>query len=209
MAPIFSNFRNRQQSFFEPCRHFRLFPIPIILFFLIVLIGHASAQDVEDIFPSIKTPPPPQEIPKEESLPKKEEPKKEEAPPPKTPVVDRLLSHLGSDLTWGGYVRNETAFRFVSPTGFDKILNILQLEGRYRILPKVQLSGRFRAFYDAVYDVESIDTISPIKGPNTILVDNVTTPDGVKQLDPNNVRNVEEVRSGVELKELYLDMNFK
>src|SRR5581483_7248560 len=207
MAPFFFIIRN-QRDLNKPHRYFPIFPI--IFFSLLVLIGNASAQDVEDIFPSIKTPPPPQEKPKEESLPKREEPQKEEkVPPPPTPLVDRILSHLGSDLTWGGYVRNETAFRIVTPTGFDKILNILQLEGRYRILPKIQLAGRFRAFYDAVYDVESIDVISPIKGPNTILVDNVTTPDGVKGLDPNNVRSVEEVRRRIELKELYLDMNFK
>jgi hypothetical protein len=188
--------------------------LPLILqalFFLIALSGTTMGQDVEDIFPSIKTSPERQEnLPKEESLPKKEEPQKEgKTPPAVFPFVDRLLSRIQSDLTWGGYIRNETAFRFVNPSAFDKVLNILQLEGRYRLFPKAQLSGRLYTFYDAVYDLESIDTISPRKGPDTVLVDDVRDAQGVNNVDPSNVRNVDEVKRRIELKELYLDINFK
>lgn len=194
----------------RPKGYWLFFIFPAIFFILMGIAGIASGQDVEDIFPSIKTPPPPQENPpKQESIPKKEASQKEEkAPPPRSPLLDRLLSRIGSDLTWGGYIRNETAFRFVTPTGLDKVLNIIQLEGRYRLAPKIQLSGRLWAAYDAVYDLESIDTISPRKGPDTILLDNLT-PEQVAQLDPDNVRDVEEVKRRIELKELYLDMNFK
>ncbi len=206
MPFIFSKIRFGRGQGFKPYRCFFIFPA---VFLFLILGGNALGQDVEDIFPSIRTPPPVQESPpKEESLPKKEDPKEEKVPPPRSPLFDRLLSRIGSDLTWGGYLRNETAFRVVTPTGFDKILNILQLEGRYRLFPKIQLSGRINAFYDAVYDVESIDTISPRKGPDTILLDNLTE-EQVRQLDPNNVRDVEEVKRRIELKELYLDMNFK
>ncbi|HLG21605.1 MAG TPA: DUF1302 family protein [Candidatus Manganitrophaceae bacterium] len=175
------------------------------IFFCVFIAGEIGAQDVEDIFPSIQTP-----APKETPQEKKEgAAKTEEKPPaPSSPFFNRLLRRFGDDLTWGGYLRNETAFRYVKPTGFDKILNILQLEGRYRLFPKVQLSGRLRAFYDAVYDVENIDTISPRRGPDNILVDPLTAQQ-VAQVDPSNVRDVEVVKSRVELKELYLDVNLQ
>lgn len=168
----------------------------------------AFAQDVEDIFPSIKTPDQsekPTPPPPEKGTPDRVE--KSSAPP--SPLFNRLLENLSDDLAGGGYFRNETSFRYVSPTGFDKILNILQLEGRYRITPKVQLAGRLRAFYDAVYEVESVDVVSPRKGPDTILTDDVTGADQVRDLDPHNVRDVDIVKDRIELKELYLDINFR
>lgn len=175
--------------------------------FVIFISGRVVfAQDVEDIFPSIKTP----EQKENPAPPEKQEPGRVEKPPTApSPLFNRLLENLSDDLTWGGYLRNETSFRYVSPTGFDKILNILHLEGRYRLAPKVQLAGRLRAFYDAVYDVESIDVISPRKGPDTILTDDVTGADQVSDLDPNNVRDVQIVKDRIEIKELYLDINFQ
>lgn len=179
-----------------------------VVFALFISRGTAFAQDVEDIFPSIKTQeqkehlPPPEK--KEEAQERAEKPP---APSP-SPLFNRLLENLSEDLTWGGYLRNETAFRFVSPTGFDKILNILHLEGRYRLAPKIQLAGRLRAFYDAVYDVESIDVVSPRKGPDTILVDQLTA-EQVAELNSDNVRDVHVVKDRIELKELYLDVNFQ
>lgn len=184
------------------------FLIPhFLIIFLILSSGFALAQDVEDIFPSIKTPeqkqtpPPKTEENVQQALP-------ENPPAPPSPFFNRLFDRLSRDLTWGGYLRNETAFRVVTPTGFDKILNILHLEGHYRLAPKIQLSGRLRAFYDAVYDVESTDVVSPRKGPETILLDQLTA-DQVAQLDSGNVRDVEIVKQRIELKELYLDMNFQ
>jgi len=176
-----------------------------ILIVLFVCWGSAFAQDVEDIFPSIKSP----EQKENQNLPEKEKKDNAEKPPdPPSSLLNQISDRINNNLTWGGYLRNETAFRYVNPTGFDKILNILQLEGHYRFTPKIQLAGRLRGFYDAVYDVESIDVVSPIKGPDTILTDNVTDANSVKNLSPNNVRDVEIVRDRVELKELYLDMNF-
>ncbi|WP_320412502.1 DUF1302 family protein [Candidatus Manganitrophus noduliformans] len=181
-----------------------------LAFIFILSRGIVFAQDVEDIFPSIKTleqnekptPPPP-----ETEKGTQDRIEKPAAPP--SPLFNRLLEKISDDLTWGGYLRNETSFRYVSPTGFDKILNILHLEGRYRLAPRIQVAGRLRAFYDAVYNVESIDVISPRKGPDTLLVANVTEPDQVRGLDPNNVRDVHIVKSRIELKELYLDINFQ
>lgn len=189
------------------CARALLFSFGLIFPVIFIIWGSAFAQDVEDIFPSIKSP-----EQEGSQTPSEKEPQdrveKPVAPPP-SPLLNRLSDRLGSDLTWGGYLRNETAFRYVSPTGFDKILNILHLEGRYRIAPKIQLAGRLRAFYDAVYDVESVDVVNPRKGPDTILVDNITTADQVNGVDPNNVRDVDIVKDRIELKELYLDMNFQ
>jgi hypothetical protein len=185
-----------------------LFVFQWLVFVFILFQGIAVAQDVDDIFPSIEIPEQsenPAPSPSEEGIPDRVE----NPPVPPSPLFNRLLENLSDDLTWGGYLRNETSFRYVSPAGFDKILNIIHLEGRYRIAPKVQLAGRLRAFYDAVYDVESIDVISPRKGPDTILVANVTEPDQVSELDPKNVRNVHVVKDRIELKELYLDVNFQ
>jgi len=163
--------------------------------------GHARAQiDVEDIFPSILAPEPPK-APVEV---KKEAPTKEKAP--KTPsALDRVLKRIGRDLTWGGYLRNETAFRIVDPTGFDKILNIIQLEGRYRFSPAVSLSGRLWAFYDAVYNIESITTVNPRRGST------VTCPDEVNPntANTNNICDIEIVDHRTKIKELYLDINLE
>jgi hypothetical protein len=192
----------------DNCQRILVFTLRWFIFVFITSGSVAHAQDVEDIFPSIKTPeqhekptPPPSE--------KGIEGREEKPSAPSSPLFNRLLENLKDDLTWGGYLRNETAFRYVSPTGFDKILNILHLEGRYHLSPKIQLSGRLRAFYDAVYDVESIDVISPRKGPDTILTDDVTGADQVSDLDPSNVREVDEVKDRIELKELYLDIHFQ
>lgn len=194
------------------CRFLRALIVSLqwLAFIFILSRGIVFAQDVEDIFPSIKTleqnekptPPPPE-------TEKGTQDRIEKSAAPPSPLFNRLLEKISDDLTWGGYLRNETSFRYVSPTGFDKILNILHLEGRYRLAPRVQVAGRLRAFYDAVYDVESIDVISPRKGPDTLLVDNITEADQVSGLDPNNVRDVHIVKSRIELKELYLDINFQ
>lgn len=211
MPPIFYRIRlasARELPLFRPLFVF----LTLVLFSFFLSVGSVFGQDVEDIFPSINPEPaPPPEPPVVE---KKEEPPKIEEKPParpgvQSPFIDRTLERLSSDLTWGGYIRNETAFRIVTPNGFDKVLNILQLEGRYRIAPKIQLSGRLRAFYDAVYDLEDPDVINPRKGPSTVLTEDTTAPEQVSGIDPENVRDVEEVRSRIELKELYLDINLQ
>lgn len=111
-----------------------------------------------------------------------------------------------SRLTVNGYFRNETGFRLNHPSAFSKILNILNLDTRYSFGRTVQLSSRTRAFYDSVYDFEDIDTISPRKGPISILSANLTDKE-VAALQPNNVRNVQVQQDDMELKELYLDVH--
>jgi hypothetical protein len=156
--------------------------------------------DVEDIFPSIVAP----DIKKAPAEVKKEPPK-EKAPKAPPSALDRVLERIGRDLTWGGYLRNETAFRIVNPTGFDKILNIIQLDGRYRFAPGLSLAGRFWAFYDAAYDVESISTISPRKGPAVACPD---LPDP-NTAPTNNICSIEIVDHRSKFKEFYLDVNLE
>jgi hypothetical protein len=114
------------------------------------------------------------------------------------------------NLVFGGYLRNESAYRVVRPTAFDKILNIVQLQGQYRFNSSLSITGRIRGYYDAVYDLENIDTISPRKGPDTILTENVTGAQ-IDALTVENPRHVEydRLRYGLELKELYLDAALK
>ncbi|MFQ5580163.1 MAG: DUF1302 family protein [Nitrospiria bacterium] len=172
---------------------------------LLLHAGLARAQiDVEDIFPSIIAPEP-KKAPKAPVEIKKEAPLKKEAPKAPPSALDRVIKRIGRDLTWGGYLRNETAFRIVDPTGFDKILNILQLEGRYRFAPGISLAGRFWAFYDAAYDVESISTISPRKGPAVACPD-VINPNTA---NTNNICDIEIVDHRTKFKELYLDINLE
>jgi hypothetical protein len=123
-------------------------------------------------------------------------------------LVPSLGKRLLSKLSVNGYLRNETAFRINHPSAFTKMLNIVNLESRYFPVRSVQLTSRIRAFYDTVYDFEDIDTISPRRGPISILSSSLTDEEvvGVKA---DNVRNVEIQQQDVELKELYLDVHLR
>jgi hypothetical protein len=112
-------------------------------------------------------------------------------------------------LTVNGYLRNETAVRVTKPAGLVKVLNIVNLEPRYTFGPRAQLSARLRGFYDAAYDLVDIDTISPRRGPESILSGEIDTPEEVNQVTIENIRNVEIRRTGIELKEFYLDLHFR
>lgn len=113
------------------------------------------------------------------------------------------------NLTLNGYLRNETAFRLNKPASLVKVLNIVNLEPRYTFGPRAQLSARLRGFYDAAYDLVDIDTISPRKGPESILSEAVDTPEEVNAVQIENVRHVEIRKWGVELREFYLDLHFR
>ncbi len=113
-------------------------------------------------------------------------------------------TRLREGLTWSGYLRNETAFRTHRPAAFTKILDIANLEPRLEFGPRLRLSGRFRAYYDHVYDFEDIDSISPRKGPQVIVTESLT-PEQVERIRVENVRQVEIRQKGLEARELYLD----
>ncbi|MBI1820755.1 MAG: hypothetical protein HYR79_03500 [Nitrospirae bacterium] len=107
-----------------------------------------------------------------------------------------------------GYVRNETAYRLFRPSAYTKLLNIVSLYPTYAYGSHLSLSGRIRAFYDAVYDLEDVDTISPRKGPDVILTQSQNPGDVPPVIQADNVRDVEIRKQGVSLKEFYLDLHF-
>lgn len=115
---------------------------------------------------------------------------------------------IAERLTLTGYLRNETAYRVIRPTtGISKALNILSLEPRYAVQSNAILAARVRAFHDAVYDLEDIDTISPRRGPQTILTENLTDAGQITRLTVRNVREVAIRKGDIELRELYLDIH--
>lgn len=117
-----------------------------------------------------------------------------------------LKEALLSRLRWGGYLKNESAYRIIEPRTFTKILNIAQLETHYDLLSNVQLTVIGRAYYDLVYDLVDIDTIAPRKFPRTILIEN-PTPDQIPKITIDNVRNVDIDKWGVKIREAYLDVS--
>lgn len=113
------------------------------------------------------------------------------------------------NLTFNGYLRNETAFRLNQPAALVKVLNIVNLEPRYTFGPRAQLSARIRGYYDLAYDLVDIDTLSPRKGPESVLSGDIDTPEEVGRVRIENIRDVEERKYGLELREFYLDLHFR
>ncbi|HEX9758179.1 MAG TPA: DUF1302 family protein [Nitrospiria bacterium] len=62
-------------------------------------------------------------------------------------------------LQYGGFFKNETAFRFGHTATFTKVLNIFELQTQYALLPSVRLTGIGRAFFDGIYSLKKEDTI--------------------------------------------------
>ena len=116
----------------------------------------------------------------------------------------RSMRRMASPVTVSGFVRNETAYRIHEPNAFTKILNLMVLDVMYPLNPQVGLLARIRGHYDSVYDLVDIDTISPRKGPLSIIPENLSVEE-VEALRMENVRDVEVNQMGLELREFYLD----
>ena len=168
-------------------------------------------HDIHDILSTINTEAPGASealVQQAEAERKRFEAERMVSPPPKlTPVFDRIFEHFEENMSWGGYFRNETAFRIVRPAAFAKVLNIIQLENRYRFSGRTSLSGRGQCFYDHVYDIERVDVVHPRKGPEQILEGNLDDA-AVAAIRAENVRDIEIVQKRCDLKELYLDTGF-
>jgi hypothetical protein len=119
-----------------------------------------------------------------------------------------IRERIAANLSINGYLRNETAFRLNRPAALVKVMNIVNLEPRYTFGPLAQLNARLRGFYDAAYDLVDVDTLSPRKGPESVLAGSLT-PEEVAATRVENIRNVEIRREGIELREFYLDLHFK
>jgi hypothetical protein len=107
-----------------------------------------------------------------------------------------------------GYVRNETAYRYVTPSSFSKVLNVVRMETVTPIGDNAELHLVPRIWYDAVYDLEDVDTIHPRRGPTTILSEE-QTPEILDQISADNVRLVEVERTGASVREYYLNYFFE
>jgi len=122
-----------------------------------------------------------------------------------------LQTKKTSRLKIDGVLKNETAYRINEPVSFTKALTLFRLNSRYSFSPRYELTARFRAFYDAIYDLVDIDTISPRRFPNTVLTQlpQVPTPEEVASVGIENSRDVQITQSGLELREFFLDFHTK
>jgi len=174
----------------------------------------AEEVDVSEVFPSLNAKKPvavdasTTEQKEEASLPIENKVLDDTEAPALTPFLNGLFDRLNRNIAWGGYLRNESAFRIVRPAALTKILNIAQLDGKSQVSRRFSISGRGQCFYDAVYDIESVDVIHPRKGPDQILEANPAGP-AVDRINAANVRDVEIVQDRCDLKELYLDANYE
>lgn len=102
-----------------------------------------------------------------------------------------------SKFSWGGYFKNETAYRVKAPRSFTKIRNILALNGRYRFNSHFTLNAAGWAYHDLVYDIFDYRTISGRTERERLQPLNFL--EGLQQEQDNNV---------IDLREFYLDANF-
>lgn len=116
--------------------------------------------------------------------------------------MEQIRSLLPAELEISGYLKNETAYRYLSPVAFSKVLNIFQLEVAYAFSPKLRLYARTWSFYDLAYDFQDLDTIAPMKPLEFIQPPNPGQPEP----DIENIRTIDIDQSGILLKEFYLDL---
>ncbi len=112
-----------------------------------------------------------------------------------------------TDTSVSGYVRNETAYRYVTPSTFSKVLNVVRLEVVTPVGDNAEVTLVPRAWYDAVFDIEDVDTIHPRRGPTTILTTD-QTPDILNQISADNVRLVKVIRTQARIREYFVDYHF-
>lgn len=63
-------------------------------------------------------------------------------------------------IDWGGYLKNETAYRYHEPRSLTKIRNIAYLEARYPFDDHFEFQFSGWHYYDLVYDLYEYDTIT-------------------------------------------------
>ena len=105
------------------------------------------------------------------------------------------LSMFADKANITGYLRNETAFRYLEPRAFTKIRNTLYLRSEYRINDWMDLTAAGRAYYDLAYQITDYDTIAARSERDYLQPLNY-----IEQLAEQKDSDV------VELRELYLDM---
>lgn len=78
---------------------------------------------------------------------------------PADPAEDSLPAWL-KGLDVGGYLKNETAFRFSEPRSITKIRNIAHVDGTWEFTPKLRLGFSAWAYHDLAYEFFDYRTIS-------------------------------------------------
>jgi len=98
---------------------------------------------------------------------------------------------------WGGYIKNETAYRFDEPRSFTKIRNVVSINWQYLLTSRIKFYTSGWAYYDHVYDLFNADTIAArsVRDEDEPLV-------FLEQLK----REKDDKRA--EIRELYVDMFF-
>lgn len=116
--------------------------------------------------------------------------------------------NIRSRLALNGSLKNETAYRLFEPVTFTKSLNLFRLNSTYSLSRQLHFTAKIRTFYDAIYDLVDIDTISPRRFPNTVLtqIPQNPTAEQVAALDVENPREVDITKSGFEFREMFLDI---
>ena len=171
-----------------------------------IIKGEEISEKPPDIIsPEAKTPLP-APLPAEEALPL---PPQEgtvaipvEAAAPPRGFFSRINEDILKKIEYRGYLKSEIAYRYVTPTAFSKILNILQLEPSYSLNSDVKLSARIWAYYDLAYDFQDVGTIAPIKAFAFI----EPPAPGKHEPDIKNLRDIKVDHYGLDLKELYVDI---
>jgi len=120
-------------------------------------------------------------------------------------------SSVRENLRINGVLKNETAYRIKQPISFTKSLFLFRLNSRYALSRQVSITARTRSFYDAIYDLVDIDTISPRRFPNTVLtqIPQNPTSEQIDSINIENSRSVDIVRHRFEFREVFLDINLK
>jgi hypothetical protein len=119
-------------------------------------------------------------------------------------VGELRSAHAADRFTLDGELRQEIAYRYVDPPSFTKIAFVGLVSLRYDPSPAFGMFGSVRGFYDAVYDMESIDSVVMRRNPRTLLPTTLTSEE-IDALSVDNVQRAEIVRREVELRELYAD----
>ena len=110
--------------------------------------------------------------------------------------LDSLLAPQSSSFfSWGGYVKNETAYRFDEPRSFTKIRNILSLHADYSFGKRGRILSSGWAYYDHVYDLFPYETIAA-----RFVRDEAQPPVFVEDLDKYQDNKV------VDIRELFLEL---
>lgn len=81
-------------------------------------------------------------------------------PVPAVAGIQDFISDLSDDIELGGYIKNETAFRYMEPRSFTKMRNIFALNTKYHINEFAELTANGWYYYDLVYDLFNYDTVS-------------------------------------------------